>query len=118
MIDAATDVARRDLREGRGAGYGVGFGFARRIGDHSLDGVRLEYAMTDGEREGTMHVIVAGTAMAVLAGQDPPIRTDADLAAWAQERLYARAGAIRQSDDRFATLLAMSPITLSTLDIS
>lgn len=118
MTHEASAAAHRELSDGKGAGYDVGFGFARKMEDRGLDGVRLAFAMTDGDREATIHVVVSGTAQAVLAGQVPHITTDAELAAWAQDRLYDKAGRIARSDDRFARLLAMSPITLSTLDIS
>jgi hypothetical protein len=115
--EAGVAAAHRDVRDGKGSGYDLGFGFVRKIEDPGLDGQKLEFAMTDGTREATILAIVSGSAIASLAHEDPPVTTDDELVAWAVERLYRRAGGIARSDDRFATLLTMSPITLSTLDL-
>jgi hypothetical protein len=58
---AALAAAQRDLAEGRGAGYGVGFGYVKNFGSpRGLDGIRLEYALTDGDRVANLHVIISG----------------------------------------------------------
>jgi hypothetical protein len=109
--------ARQYVKDGRGAGYGVGFGFVREIEKPGLDGRQFEYAITDGARDGTIHVIVSATAMVALAHEEPPVASDDELQAWVLTRLYDKAGRIHRDHDRFATLVGMSPIPLSSLEV-
>jgi hypothetical protein len=113
---AATGLAaaERELSEGRGAGYGVGFGYVKNFGSpRGLDGIRLEYALTDGERAANVHAIISGTRLALLGYQRTLDEPDAPLHDWALRALYDLAGSIARDDDRYATLLTRHPLHLS-----
>jgi hypothetical protein len=105
--------AERELVEGRGSGYGVGFGYVKNFGSpRGLDGIRLEYAITDGERVANVHVIISGTRLATLGYKRWPGEPDERLRAWALDGLYDLAGRIARSGDRYATLLTRHPLHL------
>jgi len=81
---AGLAAAERELAEGRGAGYGVGFGYVKNFGSpRGLDGIRLEYALTDGERVANVHAITSGTRLALLGYHRTLEDLDERLHAWA-----------------------------------
>jgi hypothetical protein len=95
--DAATGLAaaERELAEGRGAGYGVGFGYVKSFGSpRGLDGIRLEYAFTDGERVANVHAVISGPRLALLGYHRTLDEPDAPLHDWALRVLYDLAGSI------------------------
>jgi hypothetical protein len=105
-------AARTDIKSGRGSGYGVGFGFVKSFGSpKGLDGIRIEFAITDGERVANVHAIVSGSELSML-GKGRFSATDDEVLEWMFERLYQIAGAILQSANRYAKLLASHPIDL------
>lgn len=103
-------AARADLR----SGYGVGFGLIKSFGSpDGLDGIKLLYAVVaeDG-REANIHVVVTGTALAML-GYDT---IDESLQRWILDRLHEKAGSIARPRDRYAQLLEQHPIYLRSFD--
>jgi hypothetical protein len=107
LADAQQELA------GRGAGYALGFGYVKNFGSpRGLDGIRLEYAITDGVRTANLHVIISGTRLAILGYSRVVDEHDEELLTWALDQLYQAAGAIARSDDRYATLLARHPLPL------
>lgn len=114
--EAATGLAaaERELAEGRGAGYGVGFGYVTSFGSpRGLDGIRLEYALTDGERAANVHAIISGTRLALLGYPRTLDEPDAPLHDWSLRALYDLAGSIARDDDRYATMLTRHPLRVS-----
>ena len=112
--DAARGLteARQELA-GRGADYGLGFGYVKNFGSpRGLDGIRLEYAITDGARTANLHVIISGTRLGILGYTRQVDHPDDDLRVWVLDQCYLAAGAIAQSDDRYATLLSRHPFPL------
>jgi len=98
---------------GRGAGYGLGFGYVKNFGSpRGLDGIRLEYAITDGVRTANLHVIISGTRLAILGYDRAVAVPDEALRGWALDQLYQSAGSIARSDDCYATLLNRHPLPL------
>lgn len=111
---AGLAAAQRDLAEGRGAGYGVGFGYVKNFGSPSgLDGIMLEYALTDGVRIANAHAIISGTRLSILGYHRTAEAPDEQLLGWALDKLYREAGAIARDHDRYATLLARHPLHLT-----
>jgi hypothetical protein len=108
---AGLEEARRELA-GRGAGYDVGFGYVKNFGSpRGLDGVRLEYAVTDGERVANVHAIISGTRLGILGYSRAIEEPDVKLRAWALDELYRAAAAIPRGD-RYARLLERHPLHL------
>lgn len=104
--------AQRELVE-RGAGYGVGFGYVKDFDSpRGLDGIRLEYALTDGERIANVHAIISGTRLSILGHDRSAVEPDERLRAWALEDLYRLAGSIARTHDRYASLLERHPLRL------
>jgi hypothetical protein len=104
--------AQRELA-GRGAGYGVGVGYVKNFGSpRRLDGIRLEYAITDGERVANVHAIISGTRLSILGYGRALEEPDEGLKTWALDELYQQAGSIARDDDRYATLLMRHPLHL------
>lgn len=111
---AGLAAADRELAEGRGASYGVGFGYVTNFGSpRGLDGIRLEYALTDGQRVANVHAIISGTRLALLGYQRTIQELDEQLHDWALKALYDLAGSIARDDDRYVTLLTRHPLHLS-----
>lgn len=111
---AGLAAAERELAEGRGAGHGVGFGYVKNFGSpRGLDGIRLEYALTDGERAANVHAIISGTRLALLGYHRTLDEPDEQLDDWALKALYDLAGSIARDDDRYGTLLTRHPLHLS-----
>lgn len=111
---AGLAAADRELAEGRGASYGVGFGYVTNFGSpRGLDGIRLEYALTDGQRVANVHAIISGTRLALLGYQRTIQELDEQLHDWALKALYDLAGSIARDDDRYGTLLTRHPLHLS-----
>jgi hypothetical protein len=111
---AGLAAAERELAQGRGAGYGVGFGYVKNFGSPGgLDGIRLEYALTDGERFANLHTIISGTRLALLGYRRTLEDPDEQLHARALNALYGVAGSIAYDEDRYATLLTRHPLYLS-----
>jgi hypothetical protein len=111
---AGLAAADRELAEGRGAGYGVGFGYVTNFGSpRGLDGIRLEYALTDGQRVANVHAIISGTRLALLDYHRTIQELDEQLHDWALKALYDLAGSIARDDDRYGTLLTRHPLHLS-----
>jgi hypothetical protein len=112
--DAARGLteAQRELA-GRGAGHGLGFGYVMNFGSpRGLDGVRLEYAVTDGVRTANLHVVISGPRFGILGfsrGMEDP---EEKLRDWVLAELYQAASAIARSHDRYATLLTRHPLPL------
>jgi hypothetical protein len=72
--EAAAGLAAADheLAHGRGAGYGVGFGYVKNFGStRGLDGIRLECMLTDGERVANVHATSAVPDSRCLATTAP-----------------------------------------------
>jgi hypothetical protein len=110
--DAGLAEAQREL-VGRGAGYGIGFGYVKNFGSpRGLDGIKLEYAITDGERVANVHAIISGTRLAVLGYGRAVEGPDEKLRAWALGELCQQAGSIARDDDRYVTLLTRHPLHL------
>jgi hypothetical protein len=100
-------AARDDLASGVGHGYGVGFGLIKNRGSvGSQDGITLVFAVTDGQREATIDVLMSGTRLATINAQEQ----DADRFLW--ENLYRVVGAIPRGADRYAGIVGTHPITL------
>ena len=112
---AGLATAQRDLAEGRGAGYGVGFGYVTNFGSpRGLDGIKLEYALTDGgDRIANVHAIISGTRLAMLGYHRTVEEPDEQLLDWALDKLYREAGSIVRDQDRYATLLSRHPLHLT-----
>jgi hypothetical protein len=111
---AGLAAAERELAGGRGSGYGVGLGYVKNFGSPSgLDGIKLEYAITDGERVANVHAIISGTRLAILGYHRTVEKPDEQLHEWALDKLYRLAGSIARDHDRYATLLAQHPLQLS-----
>jgi hypothetical protein len=109
---AGLEAARREFA-GRGAGYGVGFGYVKNFGSpRGLDGIRLEYVLTDGERVANVHAIISGTRLGILGYSRSIDEPDKELHAWALEELYRAAGAIPRSSDRYTSMLERHPLHL------
>jgi hypothetical protein len=106
------DEARREVTQGRGAGYEVGFGYVKSFDRSGADGIELEYVITDGTRVANLHVIVSRTALSVLGLDTWMTEADEKLRAWALDELYRAAGAIARGDDRYAVLLTRHPLHL------
>lgn len=105
-------AARADVENGRGSAYGVGFGFVKALGSpRGLDGIRVEFAITDGERVANLHAIVSGSQLAML-GQPGRIATDGEMIAWMLDRLYEVTGAIPRNANRYAMLVTGHPLDL------
>jgi hypothetical protein len=112
--DAARGLtgAQQELA-GRGAGYGLGFGYVTNFGSpRGLDEVRLEYAITDGVRTSNLHVVISGTRLGILGFSRGVGEPEEKLRAWALDQLYQAASAIARSHDRYATLLTRHPLQL------
>lgn len=110
--EAGLAAAREDIENGRGSGYGIGFGFVKTFGSpNGLDGVRVEFAITDGERCANLHAIVSGSQLAML-GQPGRIATDDEMIAWMLDRLYQVTGAIPRGANRYAMLVTGHPLNL------
>jgi hypothetical protein len=92
------DEARADLESGRGKDYGLGFGFIRQLDDRN-DRLLSCFAVTSGEREANVHVLVTETTAATVANEGEEVR------AWTRDRLYDHAGRIARNEDRYLTLL-------------
>ena len=78
-----------------------------------LDGIKLEYAVTDGDRVANVHAIISGTRLAMLGYPRVPDEADGQLLDWALEKLYLEAGSIARDHDRYATLLSRHPLYLT-----
>lgn len=107
-----TEEAMREVTEGRGAGYEVGFGYVKSFDRSGADGIQLEYVITDGTRVANLHVIVSRTALSVLGLDTWMTEADEELQAWVLDELYRAAGAIARGDDRYAVLLTRHPLHL------
>jgi hypothetical protein len=104
--------AQRQLT-GRGAGYGVGVGYVKNFGSpRGLDGIKLEYAITDGERVANVHAIISGTRLSILGYGRALEEPDEKLQTWALDELYQQAGSIARDEDRYVTLLMRHPLHL------
>ncbi len=105
-------AARADLESGKGSGYGVGFGFVKSFGSpNALDGIKVEFALTDGQRVANLHVLVSGSHLASMRqGRDAV--PDEEVLGWMYERLYEIAGAVSRDDDRYRILLENHPLAL------
>lgn len=104
--------AQRELAS-RGAGYGVRVGYVKNFGSpHALDGIRLEYAITDGERVAKVHAIISGTRLAILGYGRALEEPGEKLQKWALDELYQQAGSIARDQDRYVTLLTRHPLHL------
>jgi hypothetical protein len=102
-----------NLAEGRG-GYGIGFGYVKNFGSpRGLDGIKLEYALTDGDRIANVHAIISGTRLAILGHHRTVEEPDEQLLDWALDKLYRLAGSIARGHDRYATLLSRHPLHLA-----
>jgi hypothetical protein len=77
-----------------------------------LDGIRLEYALTDGGRVANVHAIISGTRVALLGYDRMLDEADGPLHDWALRALYDMAGSIARHDDRCATMLTRHPLHL------
>jgi hypothetical protein len=111
---AGLAAAEQELAHGRGVGYGVGFGYVKNFGStRGLDGIRLEYALTDGERVANVHATISGTRLALLGYDRTVEEPDERLRGLALKALYDLAGSISRDDDRYATLLTQHPLQLS-----
>lgn len=109
---AGLAAAKRELAQGRGSGHSLAFGYVKNFGSpRGLDGVRLEYAITDGERVANVHTIISGTRLSML-GYERTTEPGEGLLSWALDQLYQQAGSIPLSHDRYATLLARHPLRL------
>jgi hypothetical protein len=110
----ALAAAQRDFAEGRGAGYGVGFGYVKNFGSpRGLDGIKLEYALTDGDRIANLHAIISGTQLAILGYHRTVEEPNAQLLDWALDKLYRLAGSVARDHDRYARLLSRHPLYLT-----
>jgi hypothetical protein len=109
---AGLAAARQELG-GKGAGYGLGFGYVKNFGSpRGLDGIKLEYAITDGDRIANVHAVISGTRLSMLGYGRGIDELDDELHAWALEQLYRQAGSIARNHDRYATLLCQQPLYL------
>lgn len=109
---SGVDAAHQELA-GRAAGHGVGFGYVKGFGSPGgLDGIKLEYAITDGKRVANVHAIVGGTRLSILGYDRAVAEPDERLRKWALDDLYRLAGSIARDDDRYATLLTRHPLHL------
>jgi hypothetical protein len=110
--EAGLAAAQADLAGGKGSGYGVGFGFVKSFGSpNALDGIRVEFALTDGQRVANVHAIVSGSHLASLR-QDRDAVPDQELLVWMYQRLYQISGAIARDHDRYRVLLENHPLAL------
>jgi hypothetical protein len=101
------EAARVDVAEGRGSGYGVGFGFIKNFGAiDGQDGQTLGFAITDGTREANVHARISETQLGSVTAEEE------DVASWISDRLYAIAGGIARDEDRYLTILRMHPLNL------
>ena len=97
---------------GRGATSGIGFGFVKNFGSpRGLDGLRFEYAITDGDRIANVHTIISGTTLATLGYGRTVGEPDETLRTWALDRLYDLTRSM-VADDRYIALLMQHPIHL------
>src|SRR5262249_30580458 len=81
-----------DLAEGRGGGYGVGFGYVKSFGSpRGLDGIKLEYALSDGDRVANVHAVISGSRLAMLGYHRTLEEPDEQLLGWALDKLYCAA---------------------------
>lgn len=110
--NAGVEEAMREVTEGRGAGYEVGFAYVKSFDRSGADGIKLESAITDGTRVANLHVIVSRTALSVLGLDTWMTEADEELRAWVLDQLYRAAGAIARSDDCYAMLLTRHPLHL------
>jgi hypothetical protein len=111
---AGLAAAQRDLADGRGARYGIGLGYVKNFGSpRGLDGIKLEYVLTDGERVANVHAIISGTRLALLGYHRTVDEPDEQLLGWALDKLYREAGSIARDHDRYATLLSRHPLHLA-----
>jgi hypothetical protein len=109
---AGLAAAEREFTDGRGRGHGIAFGYVKNFGSpRGLDGIRLEYALTDGERVANMHAIISGTRLSVLEAERTT-EPGEGLLSWALDQLYEQAGSIPISHDRYETLLTRHPLRL------
>jgi hypothetical protein len=103
--EAGLAAARADLESGRGSGYVLGFGFVKNIGSpRGLDGLQVEFAITDGDRVANLHAVISGSRMSML-GKQRLGEVDNKVLDWMFSRLYEKAGVISRSADRYAVLL-------------
>lgn len=94
-------------------GYGVGFGYVTSFGSpNGLDGIKLEYAISDGERVANIHAIISATRLTILSHKHGAADPEAALHVWALAELYRFAGSIPLADDRYASLLSRHPLRL------
>jgi hypothetical protein len=92
----------------------VGFGYVKNFGSpRGLDGIKFEYALTDGERVANVHAIISGTRLAILGYHRTLEEPDEQLLACALKQLYDIAGSIALDEDRYTTLLTRHPLHLS-----
>ena len=75
-----------------------------------LDGIKLEYAITDGERVANVHAIISGTRLAILGYGRALEEPGEKLQTWALDKLYQQAGSIARDQDRYVTLLMRHPL--------
>jgi hypothetical protein len=107
---AGLAAAHRELAD---RGYSVGFGYVKNFGSpNGLDGIKLEYAITDGKRVANVHAIISGTRLAILGYGLGVDETDENVRTWALDELYQQAGSIARDDDRYATSLTRHPLRL------
>ena len=96
-------------------GKPIGFGLVKDLGSPSgTDGIRAEYAVTDGERQATIHAIVPTETLGTLGYDGVAAPVDASLDAWVRGRLYERAGRTPADGDHYAAILEAHPIELLT----
>jgi hypothetical protein len=111
--EAGLADAQRELADGRGSGYGVGFGYVKNFGSPNLlDGIQLEYVITDGEHVANLHVIISGTRLGILGYTGGIDDADGELRGWALDELYRLAGSIAIGEGRYTTLLMRHPLRL------
>jgi hypothetical protein len=112
--EAGLAAAQHDLAEGRGAGYGVGLGYVKNFGSpRGLDGIKLEYALSDGDRVANVHAVISGSRLAMLGYHRTLEEPDEQLLGWALDKLYRAAGSIARDHDRYAILLSRHPLHLT-----
>lgn len=96
-------------------GKPIGFGLVKDLGSPAgTDGIRVEYAVTDGERQATIHAIVPTETLGTLGYDGVAAPVDASLDAWVRTRLYERAGRTTDDGDRYAAVIEAHPIELLT----
>lgn len=112
--EGGVEAARADLS----SGYGVGFGLIKSFGSpNGLDGIKLLYAVVDDDgRQADIHVVVTGSALAMLGYARSPDTIDDSLQKWILRRLHERARSIASSHNRYARLLEQHRISLSSLE--